>query len=77
MKQKNFRENLKYFQDACASVEGSTSGSNNLRSKTRKESQQINSLARAARAGDAKGVVQYAREAAAIQMEIVEKARYL
>ena len=76
MKQKNFRENLKFFQDACTGVEGATRGPNNLRFKTRKETQQINSLARAARAGDAKGVVQCAREAAATQMEIVVKARY-
>eukprot|EP00026_Physarum_polycephalum_P004572 Phypoly_transcript_04594.p1 GENE.Phypoly_transcript_04594~~Phypoly_transcript_04594.p1 ORF type:complete len:703 (+),score=210.71 Phypoly_transcript_04594:87-2111(+) len=75
MKQKNFKENLKHFQDACASVESSTRGPNNMRSKTRKETQQLNSLARAARAGDAKAVVQYAREAAATQVEIVAKAR--
>lgn len=54
-----------------------TGGANNLHSKARKETQQVNSLARAARAGDAKGVVMNAREAAATQIELVEKARYL
>lgn len=48
-----------------------------MHSKARRQTQQVNSLARAARAGDAPGVVKNAREAAATQMELVQKARYL
>lgn len=73
-KQANFKEKLAFFQSACDGVK--KANNNNLAANARKEKQDVNSLARAARAGDAKNVVQFAREAATTQVQVVADARY-